>query len=278
MSDYEDHQWSSGDMICHTLERETCHWLVLCFNQQSSFCSHSKCPFKSVKSHSWFHGEKNLGHKKEAKQQFSFLKLFFVPSKTSKPQNPSYPPANAAKPTSSFQLFSSQLRFPNKTQHSSYYLILCTSKVHSSAEEDTDVSTSPLELQQNLDDGLIDGCSWWLNWTGKYDHQIGSFPTPNSWKLPRKKRMASRVKGEVGLGWLSWTVEMTNKNHLWSCLNRKFSNRGTMSPTLTYNFLCFKNHTAQHPFFWKWIKWYMKICNHGKSANFFVENAKGSRL
>ena len=37
MSDYEDHQWSSGDMICHTLERETCHWLVLCFNQQSSF-------------------------------------------------------------------------------------------------------------------------------------------------------------------------------------------------------------------------------------------------
>ena len=152
------------------------------------FFSHSKCPFKSVKSHSWFHGEKNLGHKKEAKQQFSFLKLFLCHPK---PQNPSYPPANAAKPTSSFQLFSSQLRFPNKTQHSSYYLILCTSKVHSSAAKTPMFQLRPLSCSKiwTMDwsiDRWMQGrlymvrhgsFSWWLNWTGKYDHQIGSFPT-----------------------------------------------------------------------------------------------------
>lgn len=188
------------------------------------FFSHSKCPFKSVKSHSWFHGEKNLGHKKEAKQQFSFLKLFLCHPK---PQNPSYPPANAAKPTSSFQLFSSQLRFPNKTQHSSYYLILCTSKVHSSAAKTPMFQLRPLSCSKiwTMDWSMnrwmqlvAIGYTWWDT-----DHLVGGWTEPknmiikffhhflhfNSWKLPSgKNACCSRVQKlpnasifKVKLGW-----------------------------------------------------------------------------
>ena len=43
-----------------------------------------KMPIQECQITFLIHGEKNLGHKKETKQQFYFL-IFFVPSKTSKP-------------------------------------------------------------------------------------------------------------------------------------------------------------------------------------------------
>lgn len=57
--------------------------------------------------------------------------------------------------------------------------------------------------------------SWWLNWTGKYDHQIGSFPTQILENYPGKNACCSRVQKlpnasifKVKLGWAGEAAEL----------------------------------------------------------------------